>query len=70
METLLTLAEVEKHVSFKRTKIYSLMKEGLFPESKKYHGSVRWWASQIDYYIRNEGWDDDGWKAEIETKAA
>ena len=48
----LTLAEVERRVSLKKTAIYRAMRQGLFPRPvKATEKAVRWCASEIDAWM-------------------
>lgn len=54
-ERLLKFAEVEKKVSFGRTTIYKLIREGTFPRPLKLTlNSSRWKLSEIQAFINGE----------------
>ena len=51
-ERLIALAEVEKIVGVKRSKIYSLMGEGQFPRTIKIGKSARWHLPAVEEWVR------------------
>lgn len=51
--SLLNLAEVERRVGFKRSKIYELMHAGQFPKAVKIGIASRWRDTEIDEWINN-----------------
>lgn len=54
-EKLLRLADVETTIGFKKSKIYNMISEGIFPKPVNLGGkrAVRWKASDIQNWIAN-----------------
>ncbi len=64
----LTLADVERNVEFKKTKIYGMIEEGSFPPAKKYGNASKWWSTQIEYYLLFQRWNEQEWQEWISKK--
>ena len=51
---LLTRRQVEKLIGIKRSTIYKLMREGLFPEPLKISdGTVRWPKAELETWLKS-----------------
>lgn len=53
-ERLLPLPELERKVGFKHTKIYQLIRDGVFPAGKMIQGKRLWREAEIDAWIERQ----------------
>jgi len=39
-----------------------MIEEGTFPPQKKYGNPSKWWATQIEYFLLFQSWDEGGYQ--------